>query len=250
MFIGRTVALCIGQFIRQELKYSLEKCSMTERAYELEPAVGMTSGYPSIVLERVILRLLDTFCDADTSAHARRLVYLATAVGERLALSVSDMSMLRQAALLHDIGKIGIPAAILRKPGALNAEEKAIMRRHPSIGRDLLLSCGGVLAPLASIVVAHHECWDGSGYPAGLVGNSIPLLARILAVVDSYDAMISDRPYGRPLSHVDACLELQCCVGRQYDPQVVAALLDVFVSPLSPVSSEGAINCSPYHLVQ
>jgi HD-GYP domain-containing protein (c-di-GMP phosphodiesterase class II) len=229
MRIDSTVALCLGQFIRQELKFALERDEVAGRIYALEhSSIQMTPGYPSHILERVILRLLDAFCDPATSTHAQRLVSFATAIGLRLSLPAQEIAVLRQAALLHDIGKIAIPASILHKPGALNETEKAIMRHHPAIGQHILLRHGGIFAHLAPIIVAHHECWDGSGYPAGLTGTAIPLLARILSVVDSYDAMTSCRSYGQILSHHDACLEIQRCAGQQYDPHVVATFLGLF----------------------
>ncbi len=237
MRIDSTVALCLGQFIRQELKLSPESDTRVERSHAPEPSVQMNSGYPSMALERVILRLLDTFCDPATSAHAQRLVFLAVAIGQYLSLSTHEISLLRQAALLHDIGKIAIPPMILHKPGPLNAAETAIMRHHPTIGQQLLLHCGSPFACLAPIVVAHHECWDGSGYPAGLVGTDIPLLARVLAVADAYDAMTSYRPYGQTLSHEDACQELQRCAGRQHDPSIVATFLNMFDEHALPVFS-------------
>ncbi len=135
--------------------------------------------------------------------------------------------MIRLAALLHDLGKIGIPDAVLHKPGPLTAEEWAIMRGHPEIGQQILAQVGGVFALLSRIVVAHHERWDGKGYPHGLAKEAIPIGARILSVVDSYDAMLSDRPYRKPLSAAQARAELRRCSGSQFDPIVVAAFLQV-----------------------
>ena len=115
----------------------------------------------------------------------------------------------------------------LHKPGPLTNEEWIIMRRHPEIGRQILEQTGGVFQHLASIVVAHHERWDGHGYPRGLAAEAIPITARILSVVDAYDAMISRRPYREPLSIAEARAELQHCAGSQFDPSVVTAFLQV-----------------------
>jgi len=144
--------------------------------------------------------------------------------------------------LLHDIGKIGIPDAILHKPGPLSEEEWTVMRLHPEIGQHILSQAGGVFIALARIVVAHHERWDGHGYPSGLAQESIPLAARILTVIDSYDAMTSRRVYRGPMSPLAAREELQRCAGSQYDPEVVTAFLhvldthDIMGSILIPVS--------------
>ena len=165
--------------------------------------------------------------DRDTNEHAHRIVRLAEATARLLNLSDDEVNLVCLGALLHDIGKIGIPDAILHKPGPLTAEEWTVMRRHPEIGREILMQAGGIFAALARIVVAHHERWDGRGYPTGMKGEDIPLAARILTVIDSYDAMISPRVYKQPISPAAARAELRRCAGSQYDPQVVQAFLRV-----------------------
>jgi len=165
--------------------------------------------------------------DQGTDDHAHRIIQLAEATARILKQPEEEFHLLRLAALLHDIGKIGIPDAILHKPGPLSNEEWIIMRRHPEIGRQILEQSGGVFQHLASIVVAHHERWDGHGYPRALAAEAIPITARILSVVDAYDAMISRRPYREPLSVAEARAELQHCAGSQFDPSVVTAFLQV-----------------------
>ncbi len=182
------------------------------------------------LVETVAVRVLTAAAaarDRGTDAHSQRIVQLAEATTRQLGGSEEEQHLIRLAALLHDIGKIGIPDAILHKPGPLTAEEWTIMRRHPEIGRQILEEAGGIFRPLATIVAAHHERWDGKGYPIGLVGEEIPLAARILSVVDSYDAMTSHRPYRTPFSPREARAELQRGVGDQYDPCVVEAFLAV-----------------------
>jgi putative nucleotidyltransferase with HDIG domain len=182
------------------------------------------------LVETVAVRVLTAAAaarDRGTDAHSQRIVQLAEATTRKLGGSEEEQHLIRLAALLHDIGKIGIPDAILHKPGPLTAEEWTIMRRHPEIGRQILEEAGGIFRPLAAIVAAHHERWDGKGYPVGLAGEEIPLAARILSVVDSYDAMISHRPYRIPFSMRDARAELQRGAGGQYDPCVVEAFLAV-----------------------
>jgi putative nucleotidyltransferase with HDIG domain len=166
--------------------------------------------------------------DGGTHAHAQRLVSLIEATARQLKRPEEEIHLLRLAALLHDIGKIGIPEDILHKPGPLTEEEWALMRQHPELGYQMLEQVGGVFGQLARTVGTHHERWDGRGYPTGLAKEAIPMSARILAVVDAYDAMISPRPYRRePLTIGEALTELQRSAGSQYDPQVVEAFLSV-----------------------
>jgi len=165
--------------------------------------------------------------DRGTSGHAQRMVRLAEATARVLGRPDEELHLIRLAAQLHDIGKIGIPDAILHKPGPLTEEEWAVMSRHPEIGRQVLVQAGGIFVLLSRIVGAHQERWDGDGYPYGLAREAIPLGARILAVVDAYDAMTSQRPYREVLPAEDARAELQRCAGTQFDPQVVDAFLGV-----------------------
>ncbi|MDQ6662112.1 MAG: diguanylate cyclase, partial [Chloroflexota bacterium] len=166
--------------------------------------------------------------DQGTNEHAHRMVWFAEATARQLNRPDDEIRLLRLAALLHDIGKIGIPDTILHKPGPLTDEEWDIMRRHPQIGRKILEQAGGILQHLAHIVVAHHERWDGRGYPAGLSEEAIPMGARILSVVDSYDVMTSRRAYRKKTFSIEeARTELQRCAGTQYDPLVVEGFVAV-----------------------
>jgi diguanylate cyclase (GGDEF)-like protein/putative nucleotidyltransferase with HDIG domain len=166
--------------------------------------------------------------DRGTQAHAQRLVQLAETLARKLQLPEAEIELVGLAALLHDIGKIGIAEAILHKPGPLTQEERSIIQRHPEIGRQLLEHIGGVFGRVADIVAAHHEHWDGGGYPYGLAKEAIPLSARILCVVDSYDAMTSPRPYRRePLTSEKARAQLQRGAASDYDPRVVEMFLGV-----------------------
>jgi len=157
--------------------------------------------------------------------HAQRVADLAAATVRTLQ-QPEEPSLVRVAALLHDIGKIGIPDAILRKPGPLTEEERQIMQWHPETGYHILDQIGGVFERLAHIVVAHHERWDGRGYPYGVAKTAIPFSARVLAVVDSFDAMTSPRPYRQmPLTVSEAKSELRRGAGSQFDPCIVGAFL-------------------------
>ncbi|MBV9257040.1 MAG: diguanylate cyclase [Ktedonobacteraceae bacterium] len=163
----------------------------------------------------------------ETDKHARRMVMLAEETAREIGCSEQEIRLVRLSALLHDIGKIGIPEAILDKSGPLTEEEWEIMRQHPQIGQQILRQAGGVFATLAHVIVAHHERWDGKGYPVGLSEHNIPIEARILAVVDSFDAITSRRVYRQPASIEQARIELLRCAGSQFDPEVVIAFLHV-----------------------
>lgn len=175
--------------------------------------------------------------DRRTSIHAQRIVQLAEATASMLGRPTEELHLIRLAAHLHDIGKIGIPDAILHKPGPLTEEEWAVIYRHPELGRQVLVQAGGIFVLLSRIVVAHHEHWDGSGYPYGLAKEAIPLGARILAVVDAYDAMTSVRPYREAIADADARAELKHCAGSQFDPQVVEAFLRTLDTQQWPIES-------------
>jgi len=189
--------------------------------------------YPSILLENNLvtaseMAMLQAFLssyDHDTYDHAYRIAGTALEVAYSLGLTEEDAGLVYLSALLHDIGKAAIPSAILQKRGPLDEGEQQMMRLHPQIGQHMLAQAGGVFGRLADIVVTHHERWDGQGYPFGLAGEDIPLAGRILAVVDSFDAMTSERAYQEPQSIAVAYAEVERCAGSQYDPHVVAAFL-------------------------
>jgi diguanylate cyclase (GGDEF)-like protein/PAS domain S-box-containing protein len=164
--------------------------------------------------------------DLETEAHNLRLRKLALQVGYALELPDSQIDELILLASLHDIGKIAIPDEILFKPGKLTEAEWEIMRRHPEVGYRIALA-SPQLAHIAPAILAHHERWDGLGYPKGLRGEEIPLLARIIAVIDAYDAMTSGRPYKKAISPEEAKTELRRCAGTQFDPRVVEALMEL-----------------------
>lgn len=136
----------------------------------------------------------------------------------------------RQGAELHDIGKLAVPDAILNKPGPLDEEEWTFMRRHTLVG-ERILAAAPALADVARLVRSSHERFDGSGYPDHLVGESIPLGARVIAVCDAWDAMTTDRPYRRAMEHAEALAELERCSGTQFDPAVVKVFRAVLAQP-------------------
>ena len=164
--------------------------------------------------------------DEGTGEHCVRVARLARLLGERLDLDSEAIRRLEMASLLHDIGKLHIPAETLLKPGALDEAEWVEMRQHPRHGFEMLQDTVE-LEPLAEIVHSHHERYDGSGYPRGLRSEEISLEARICAVVDAYEAMTSRRPYSEPLDHESAKQEVLRCAGTQFDPAVVDAFLEI-----------------------
>lgn len=244
MLVNGRVTLCCGEFLRQELETMLVQHGGLTIMDIVDPS--FTEDFVIAAIEVVIVRTLSRWCDIETSAHAQRLAGLAEAVGISMHLEKRELRLLRLAALLHDIGKVAIPEAILQKKGPLDHDELTLMRLHPELGRAILRHAGGLFEQIAFLVVAHHEAWDGGGYPIGLVGNEIPLLARILAVVDSYDAMTSYRVYAKTLSGLQACQELLRCAGYQYDPLVVDAFLRLLAC--LPCELEGQRSGMLFHL--
>jgi len=163
--------------------------------------------------------------DGVTGGHSSRVADLTVYLGQRLGMSADELEHLRWAALLHDVGKIGVADDILRKPGPLSVAEWDQMRRHPAYGYSIV-GQHSLLSQVAEIVYSHHEHYDGTGYPRGLAGEKIPLGARVFAAADAYDAMTSDRPYRPALSHSQAIEEIERNAGSQFDPRVVAAVLE------------------------
>jgi diguanylate cyclase (GGDEF)-like protein/putative nucleotidyltransferase with HDIG domain len=210
----------------RSLSFGAEDLNSSSSLQEVLPNAQVSGYDPARELVAVqALTVAANAHDRGTGAHAQRMIRLAETTARILGRPEEELELIRLGALLHDIGKIGIPEAILHKPGPLTDEEWEIMRNHPLIGRQMLEQLGGIFQLLSRIIVAHHERWDGHGYPLGLAKEEIPMSARILAVVDSYDAMTSDRPYRAALSAAEARAELERCAGRQYDPQVVEAFL-------------------------
>lgn len=161
--------------------------------------------------------------DTYTHAHMRRLNAYAKMLALELGWEQEHLEDLEFGAILHDIGKIYVPEAVLQKEGKLDDEEMEDMRKHPQVGAHMIKDIP-YLAPAAPMVMHHHERWDGKGYPTGLVGENIPLGARVLAVADAFDAMTSNRPYRNALSSETAFQEILNCSGTQFDPVVVDAM--------------------------
>lgn len=175
------------------------------------------------------LELLVAVLDArerETSCHSKRVSEFAVLLGRELGLGGPELETLRKGALLHDVGKVGIPDAILTKPGELDESERQQMQKHPQIGYRILQAVES-LRPAAEIVLAHHANFDGTGYPVRWKGDRIPLGSRIFSVVDTFDAMTSDRPYRGRVSYEEACAEISRCAGTQFDPRIVETFLRI-----------------------
>ncbi len=176
--------------------------------------------------------------DDCTGRHSTDTSNLALAVGRRLGMGPSELELLSQVAVLHDVGKLGIPTEVLLKPRPLDAHEQALMREHPAIGERILSGIPG-LADVARAIRHEHERWDGGGYPDGLAGDQIPLASRIVSGCDAYSAMTSDRAYRPAMAPQDARRELREGAGTQFDPRVAQALLEILGDATPPPA------CSP-----
>jgi putative two-component system response regulator len=177
--------------------------------------------------------------DPVTEHHCQRLAGLAGRLGARLGLVPEEREALEYGAVLHDVGKIGIPEAILLKPGPLTPEEWTILRRHPEIGAEICRPLG-LSRRLSPVIRHHHERWDGAGYPDRLRGDQIPLGARVIAVLDTYDAMTHDRPYRAARSSEQALEDIRSQAGRQLDP-ALTSLLEAEIN-LAPLDDSGVTS--------
>jgi HD-GYP domain-containing protein (c-di-GMP phosphodiesterase class II) len=194
----------------------IERAQQQEQARRLELRAGATSTLLAALGAR----------DGYTGEHSQAVLALAVGVAERIGLDEPALEQVRQAALLHDVGKIAIPDAVLKKCGPLSSEEWEVMRTHPIVSEEIVLAAGG-LEELAPVLRAEHERWDGGGYPDGLAGEQIPLASRITFVCDAYHAMTSDRPYRSALSPQAAREQIAAGAGTQFCPTSARALLAV-----------------------
>jgi response regulator RpfG family c-di-GMP phosphodiesterase len=197
---------------------------MSERATALDSAKKEVENSYQLTL-KALVQALETR-DYETLGHSERVVTFSLRLGHELGLSETELKNLELGAVLHDIGKIGVPDAILRKPAKLTEEEWTKMRLHPIHGQKILRNLP-FLENAAEVVMQHHECWDGSGYPHGLRGETINIGARVFAVVDAFDAIVSDKIYRKGRSYEEAIAELDRCSGTQFDPQIVEAFKKV-----------------------
>jgi len=161
----------------------------------------------------------------ETEEHAERLAQLSKELGKVIGVNEEDLILLELVATLHDIGKVSIDGNILTKPGKLNKEEWAEIKKHPEVGQRIAQTVPE-LRPISQYILCHHERWDGKGYPQGLVGEDIPVLSRIIAIVDSYDAMTQDRAYSKAMTKEAAIEEIIKNAGTQFDPEIARAFVE------------------------
>lgn len=209
--------------VKNRYQFHLEEL-VAERNTEVDQALEEVENSYRITL-KALVQALETR-DFETHGHSERVVTFSLRLGHELGLDKDALRNLELGALLHDIGKIGVPDAILRKPSALNEEEWNKMKLHPQHGQQILRNID-FLEGARRIVSEHHEQWDGSGYPYGLRGEDIDIGARIFAVVDAFDAMVSDRVYRKGRPYKAALEELERCAGAQFDPIVVEAFKNI-----------------------
>lgn len=211
------------QVIKERYGQHLEQL-VAERTAELDCALNkIESSYRATL--KALAQTLETR-DYETYGHSERVVTFSLRLGHELGLKAEQLQVLEYGALLHDIGKIGVPDAILRKPASLTEDEWTQMRLHPLHGEQILRDVP-FLADAAKVVLQHHEKWNGSGYPHGLKGAEIDFNARVFAVVDAFDAIVSDRVYRSGKTYEEACGEITSSIGIQFDPKIVAAFLAV-----------------------
>lgn len=222
--------------------------AVLENAFEDDPMALIATNYPEAL--RTLVDAIEVK-DSYTSGHSARTAALAVAIGVRMGLDADSLRTLAQGAYLHDLGKLGIPDEILNKPGKLDEGERRIINTHPQIGCDIA-SAHQVLEPCLPIIRHHHERMDGTGYPDGLGGTDIPLLARITAVADVWDALVTDRAYRPGWDPRRALDHIVDGAGRHLDPRPVAVLLDIAAemgitpgrTPVDPAAlAEAARDC-------
>jgi response regulator RpfG family c-di-GMP phosphodiesterase len=234
--IERALAKRRIELARKRYQKKLER-KVRDRTAELRSAFkDIAQTYQNTLL--ALVAALDAR-EHETSDHSQRVVKYTVAIAERLSLQGPELEELGRGALLHDVGKIGVPDAVLLKPGKLTPDEWTEMRRHPDIGHQMIQGIPFLATP-AVIVLSHQERFDGGGYPRKLRGEEIHIGARIFAVADTLDAMTSDRPYRKATSFENAMAEVQRCAGSQFDPEVVRAFADIGVDGLRKIRSDMA----------
>lgn len=214
--------------VRNMLALNTSRKHLADRASWLAEEVAKATAVIHAREQELLVRMSRAaeFRDPETGAHIQRMARFSRLIAAGLGLSEDNVELILQAAPMHDIGKIGIPDAILLKPGRLTPEEMAVMKGHARLGFELLKGSESKILQAASVIaISHHEKFDGTGYPDGLIGNAIPLFGRIVAVADVFDALVSERPYKRAWSVDKAFAYLRDGAGAHFDPDCVATFL-------------------------
>ena len=218
------INLSTGYSTKSEINTSFSQAEKEAEANMARRKLFDQKSHHNAVLSSIMTTLFER--SFETEEHAERIDHFCAIIGTRLSLSHEEMDKLHLFAILHDIGKIGISDQILNKPSCLNDEEFAVMKTHPEIGYRIAMASPD-FASIADLILTHHEHWDGTGYPNRLVGDKIPLLSRILAIADAYDAMTQDRVYRKALSRKTAIEEIKNNSGTQFDPEIAAVFLQI-----------------------
>jgi len=220
---GQYINLSVGYATKSSKEDNLTIVQKEAENYMNKRKLLERNSYHNAILSSIMATMFEN--SHETEEHAQRLALLCKMIGEKLQFTPKDMDELQLFSMLHDLGKIGIEDGILNKPGALTAEEWAVMKTHPEIGYRIAMS-SPELVTIAEYILTHHERWDGKGYPQGLKGEEIPLLSRVLAVSDSYDAMTQNRVYRTAISKEAAIEEITKNAGTQFDPEIVTVFIE------------------------
>lgn len=227
------LSMSVGYSVRQNADRTLSQALVEADNYMYREKLHSRTSARSAIVKT----LLNTLSKRDLIAedHSERMQHLVMEWSRVWGLSEQTISDLRLLAQFHDIGKVGVPDAILFKPGPLTPEETVVMQRHCEIGYQIALSSPD-LAPIADWILKHHEWWNGQGYPLGIKGEDIPLESRILAILDAYDVITSDRPFRKARTHEEAIEELQRCAGTQFDPVLIQQFVKLFEDSSPPAA--------------
>jgi diguanylate cyclase (GGDEF)-like protein/PAS domain S-box-containing protein len=224
-----TPSLALGMATRRGLDEPLRRVVRRAEDRMYSQKLTESASHRSAILAFLTTTLREK--SFETEEHAQRTRKLAIDIGQTLGLGESDLAALALLATLHDIGKVTVDDYILRKPGPLTPQEWEEIRKHPEVGYRITLA-SPELAPISGAILAHHEWWDGSGYPRGLKGEEIPLIARIIALVDAYDVMIHGRPYRPAMTKEQVIEEIRRVAGKQFDPRLVEVFTQMLVAEL------------------
>lgn len=213
------------QLVLEKREY---QANLEQKVREQTEVIRTVMGEISLAYEHTLVALIRALDarEKEVGSHSERVMDYTTLLAEAAGVDEKGRQILAKGALLHDIGKIGVSDNILLKPGGLNEEEWAMMRRHPVVGYEILTGIR-YFSGAAELVLSHHERWDGQGYPHGTSGENIPLSARIFALADTLDAMTSDRPYRKALPFDQVQEEVGHCSGEQFDPRLVKIFLSI-----------------------
>lgn len=220
----RKINLSLGYATKTSTTESIDDVTKQAEENMYKQKIFERKSYHSAILSSIMATMLAK--SQETEHHAQRLSQFGIMIGKKMHLSQKNLDELQLLVMLHDIGKVGIDDSILNKPGKLSDEEWSIMKKHPEIGYRIAMT-SPELESIAEFILAHHERWDGTGYPRGTKGEEIPLLSRILSVVDAYDAMTEDRVYRKALSKQEAIAEIENNIGTQFDPTIARIFLEL-----------------------